>query len=131
MLRKRLMDLAEREKLVEAYITLEKAEKDSPAYEANFWAFSKVVDLVLDEPEEAWLLILEILGRDQHPRIYEGLAAGPLEDLLGKHGPDFIERVEIQAKKDSQFADLLGGVWKSTMRDDIWVRVQKVRGKSW
>jgi hypothetical protein len=54
------------------------------------------------------------------------LAAGPLEDLFGWHGAQFIGRVEQEARNDPSFAQLLGGVWKSTIPENIWLRVQAV-----
>jgi len=69
---------------------------------------------------------LAIHAKDQSPRIQEVLSAGPLEDLLGRYSPEFIDRVEEQARMDPSFAHLLGGVWKDTMSDDIWLRVQAV-----
>ena len=83
-------------------------------------------DLTYEEPEKLWLLILEIHHRDQSIAIQQVLAAGPVEDLLAKHGDTFIERVEAEARRDPQFAKLLGGVWKSTMSDAIWDRLQTV-----
>ena len=83
-------------------------------------------DLTYEEPEKLWLLILEIHHRDQSIAIQQVLAAGPVEDLLAKHGDTFIERVEAEARRDPQFAKLLGGVWKSTMSDAIWDRLQAV-----
>ncbi len=83
-------------------------------------------DLLESAPEKLWLLILAIHARDQSPRIREVLSAGPLEDLLGRYGVHFMDRIEEQARKSPSFAKLLGGVWKSTMPDDIWSRVQGV-----
>ena len=83
-------------------------------------------DLTYEEPEKLWLLILEIHHRDQSVTIQEVLSAGPVEDLLAKHGDTFIERVEAEARQDPQFARLLGGVWKNTMSDAIWNRLQSV-----
>lgn len=83
-------------------------------------------DLTFEEPEKLWLLILEIHHRDQSITIQQVLSAGPVEDLLAKHGDTFIERVEAEARRDPQFAKLLGGVWKNSMSDAIWNRLQAV-----
>lgn len=83
-------------------------------------------DFTYEEPEKLWLLILEIHHRDQSVTIQEVLSARPVEDLLAKHGDTFIERVEAEARQDPQFARLLGGVWKNTMSDAIWNRLQSV-----
>ena len=59
------------------------------------------------------------------------LAAGALEDLLADHGPDYIDRVEDTARKDPKFNRLLGGVWKNSITDDVWHRVQAIRNEVW
>ena len=83
-------------------------------------------DFTYVEPEKLWLLILEIHSRERSIAIQQILSAGPVEDLLAKHGESFIERVEAEARRDPQFAKLLGGVWKSTMSDSVWDRLQAV-----
>ena len=83
-------------------------------------------DLLEDAPEKLWLLMLTVHSKDQSPRLQALLSAGPLEDLLGRHGVHFIDRVEEEARKDPSFAKLLGGVWQSTMSEDIWTRVQAI-----
>ena len=59
------------------------------------------------------------------------LAAGPLEDLLSEHGPVFIDRLEQEATASKRFDHLLGGVWRLSMTDDVWNRVQKARSAVW
>jgi hypothetical protein len=68
-------------------------------YEDNFWVFEAVYDLASANPEEGWLTILQILRLDQRPSVMENLSAGPFEDLLAKHGPAFIDRVEAEAAR--------------------------------
>jgi len=67
-----------------------------------------------------------VLDKEPSPKILESLAAGPLEDLLARHGATVIGRVEGEAKSNPAFATVLGGVWQSTMSDEIWERVQAV-----
>jgi hypothetical protein len=83
-------------------------------------------DLQYNEPETLWLLILEIHHQDQSIAIQQVLSAGPVEDLLAQHGDAFIDRVEVEARQDPQFAKLLGGVWKNSMSDAVWNRLQAV-----
>jgi hypothetical protein len=49
---------------------------------------------------------------------------------LAKHGDSFIDRIETQARFDSKFAKLLGGVWKNRMSDANWNRLQAVWDRS-
>ena len=80
--------------------------------------------------EDCWAAILEVLSRSPPESVIGILAAGPLEDLIDAAGPDFIERIELQARRDSAFRHLLGGVWESST-PDIWARIQGARGSSW
>jgi hypothetical protein len=84
--------------------------------------------VVEEHPERAWEAILKLV-EDSNAHCYLGqLAAGPIEDLLSYHGQQFIERVETTARTNPIFASTLSGVWKFTMSDDIWARVQAVKG---
>jgi hypothetical protein len=100
---------------------------DSQVKEENRWAFMEPVDEARDNPERAWECILFVEQDPRFPNEALGvMAAGALEDLLSYHGPAFIDRVEQQAKTSRRFAWMLGGVWRSTMSDEIWSRVQAV-----
>lgn len=90
-----------------------------------------MLDIVYDEPELAWLAILQTLTHDQTAEQLALLAAGPLEILLSTHGPRFIDRVEHEAKHNERFNHLLGGVWQCLTPEDIWNRVQTVRKTVW
>ena len=111
--------------LTNAWIHFHLAEKGSREREETEWA-TDLYDLEYHDPETLWLFILAVHAQDQSPRIQECLSAGPVEDLLAKHGDRFIERVESRARQDPTFAKLLGGVWKNTMSDEIWRRLQAV-----
>jgi Family of unknown function (DUF6869) len=91
---------------------------------ATQWAPDKTIDLALESPEELWDIILEILKRDPPTEVIEVLAAGPLEDYIAKLGERVIVKVEAQAAADPKFRNLLGGVWRNSMSDEVWKRVQ-------
>ena len=59
------------------------------------------------------------------------LSAGPIEDLLVRHGDHFIDRIEEQAKADPEFSDLLEGVWQNSISTENWNRIVNVRDKVW
>ena len=118
--------------IVEAWIAAEEADEGSPVRESNWWAISQVIDWSLDrDGERLWQFITEAYKRDLSDKVFSSLAAGPLEDLLAKQGTEFIERVEELARKDPHFNSLLGGVWRNTMTDEIWQRVQTARHEVW
>ena len=60
--------------------------------------FDEVYDLAYEDPEDLWKVILEIHRLDQTQQIDLVLSAGPIEDLLAKHGDEFIVRVEAEAR---------------------------------
>ena len=51
------------------------------------------------------------------------LAAGPLEDLLRIHGASVLDNLEIYARQDNRFRNLLTQVDK-VVSDDIWKRIE-------
>src|SRR5208282_1055134 len=82
---------------------------------SHSWASPELDDLVRDEPERAWRIILVLSEQSPDEEFESILAAGPIENLLVEHGPAFIERVEQRATTDPKFNHVLGGVWKSEM----------------
>lgn len=122
--------MTDRATLAEGWIALQHTERNTEDYEKRFWAFNEACDLLFKDPEAFWELILLIFEKDKSNRIKENLSAGPLEDLLAQHGKQFIERIENKAKSDREFANVLGGVWKNAMTDEIWNRVQAVWDRS-
>ena len=126
------MNDAELNELVTAWIAVEQSERGSPEHEANWWAVEQILDWMLEgEGDRLWSFILETYKRDLSDDVLAVLAAGPLEDLLAKCGPEYIDRVEELARKDPKFNEVLGGVWKSSITDEVWQRVKAIRNKVW
>ena len=126
------MDKTELDRIITAWIAAQQAKEGSPEYATNWWAVSEVMDWSLDgDGDRLWGFIREIYKRDLPDKVTAVLAAGPLEDLLAKRGVDFIDRVEELARKDPKFNDLLGGVWRNAMPDEVWQRVQAIRNHVW
>ena len=119
------------EKLIQGWLSLQRAREGSPDHERFFWAHGEFSELVEERPEDAWPLILEILRREQDEEVLSVLAAGPLEELLSRHGSAFIERVESEASSNARFRWLLGGVYKLFMTDEIWARVRAAAPERW
>jgi hypothetical protein len=94
-------------------------------------AFEQLYDLILDDPENGWLVIQEIATRKLPEEVMAVFAAGPVEGLLAHHGQKLIDRVEEKARLNERFNCILGGVWQNMMSDDIWERVKKVRREVW
>jgi hypothetical protein len=119
-----LMNRNELATLADNWIKYWLAPEGSP--EREKYAGATDLQWEYQEPETLWLLILEIHHRDQSATIQQVLSAGPVEDLLARHGENFVDRIEAEARKDPLFAKLLGGVWQNRMSDAVWKRVQAV-----
>ena len=120
------MTAADIQLLAQNWVAYWKAGHESPEREELFWVNEREWALVADQPKVAFEMVIEVLRIDSSDKIQEVLSAGPLEDLLAKHGELIIESVEREAKANQKFAQLLGGVWQNTMADEIWRRVQAV-----
>jgi hypothetical protein len=118
--------------LAESWIAGQDCEPDTPEYKDNWWAIEQIIDWSLEgEDELLWQFILITYRRDMSDRVAAVFAAGPLEDLLAKHGQKYIDRIEKLALEDEKFNMLLGGVWHNTMTSEVWNRVQTARKQVW
>jgi hypothetical protein len=113
-------------KVVSDWIALQHLGHSHEKADALWYAWEAVYQATTDDPDSLWTFILDALRSDSSGHLMSNLAAGPLEDLLSAHGPAYIERIEAEARSNPLFASLLGGVWQSDIRDDIWARVQAV-----
>ena len=126
------MDETELNRIVNAWIVAEEAEPGNPERESNWWAIQQVMDWSFERQGELlWRFITAAYKRQLSDKVVSSLAAGPLEDLLVKQGPEFIDRVEELARLDPDFNDLLGGVWRNNMSEEIWKRVEAARHRTW
>jgi hypothetical protein len=96
-----------------------------------FWAFQCASELCSDEAELGFEFVLKTLEKDLSQKALGALAAGPLEDVLAYHGPNVIERVEIESRTNPKFRHLLGGVWQNKMSAEIWRRVLRAAPNRW
>lgn len=114
-----------------AYIAFQQDEDRDRKDHPLFWATERfMLPGHYASAEDCWLAILEILSRNPPQSVITMLAAGPLEDLIHFAGPDFIDRIELHARRDPLFRYLLGGVWQSST-PDIWARVEAARTEVW
>ncbi len=120
------MEERDKIRLTYAWIAYMYASRNNEDVSDTEWANGGMIDITFENPELCWELVHLILETDSSNCIMEVLSAGPLEYLLSKHGMQFIDRVEAEAKQNPLFASLLGGVWRSEMTEEIWDRVQSV-----
>jgi len=114
-----------------AYLAAESLPADAKHESPQWWAIERFMNLHdREQAEHAWLAILEVLSRSPNQDVVGVLAAGPLEDLVEEWGPEFIDRVELEARRNPAFRYLLGGVWQSST-NEVWSRIEKAREHSW
>jgi hypothetical protein len=115
--------------IAEAYIALQHAPKESQERDDQFWAFEEMLNVGAVDPDRTLRIILLILSKDDSAEVVEILAAGPMEDLLDGYGEQMIGKVEAEARSNPKFANLLGGVWPSTIAENVWRKVEGIRDR--
>lgn len=111
----------DRERLVREYI----AYGELPfGQDGCGWASDRMYSLLQALPELAWEITVDIIERAPSDDALGFIAASPLEDLLSKDGPEFIDRVETRAAQNRKFARALGMLKRLEMTEDVWRRVQ-------
>ena len=88
------------------------------------WLYGWVSFLAEEYPEELWPVVMELVRVARDHDELAVVAAGPLEDLLAKHGPQCISKVERTAATDEVFRLALTGVWRSTITEGVWTRLE-------
>ena len=78
-------------------------------------------------PKQQWQFVKAAVEAARTEDHLAAIAAGPLEHLLAKHGDDYISFVEVEARLSRAFARSLAGVWRNSMSDDVWSRVQAIQ----
>lgn len=122
------MNATEVNAFVSAYGEFVRTPIEAPRSGALFWTFDLLADAAENDPELCWRLIEAVVARDSDEQVLAALAAGPMEDLLARHGPAFIERIETKAAQNPLFRHLLAGVWRNAIPQEIWDRVVAARG---
>jgi hypothetical protein len=117
------MNHSEAQEIARHWIKLCHLPSNAPERDSSFWAYSRLSEATDNDPESAWQIIGLIYELEPSDIILANVAAGPLEDLLTKHGRSFIDRIESLAVQNPVFRRLLGAVWKNQIAEDIWVRI--------
>jgi hypothetical protein len=94
------------EELIKAYLLYFETRQ-----EADRWAWNEVDDLVRYDPDKGWKVTYLLINKANSDEALGFIAAGPLEDLLKKHGPAVIDRIEEASQQNVQLQAALSGVW--------------------
>jgi|KBSSwiStaDraftv2_1062776.scaffolds.fasta_scaffold281883_2 hypothetical protein len=79
--------------------------------------------------ESLWHFLRLTLSLAETDRQLGGIAAGPIEYLLGRFGPEYIDRVENEVAENPQFAAAIRLCNQYMMTDEVWARVQKLQAR--
>jgi hypothetical protein len=105
-----LADLPDDEVIVEGCIRAwQKGWNDPDAWAADGWPV-----LLMEDAERAWRVLLLLLVErvpDDVPLTQVG--AGPMEDFINEHAPEFVDRIEERSRRDPRFREAMAGVWLS------------------
>lgn len=112
-----------------AYFSIDENDEKKLYIEYNPFIIYDII--IRNEAVTAWNLILRTIEKNSSEKSLSMLAAGPVEDFIKFHGCNFIELIEEEAKKNSKFRWLLGGVWKGETNNEIWHRIEQIRGDVW
>ena len=99
---------------------------DSVQADGSFWAYEELDKLCSTDPGRAVEIVRLIAQQWPEDRVMFNLAAGPLEDLLVRHGPEVIDQIEKLANDFDYFLFLVSGVWVDRMSPDTQARVVRL-----
>jgi len=112
--------------LVQAWILAQRMDPDGIDYEQYSWAADFLINSVFDNPEKAFETILAIIASDSCDQVLSSVGAGPLEDLIVHHGSEFIERIEVEAKRSPAFRSAVSHVWMDDEDGSLKNRIQEI-----
>lgn len=80
-------------------------------------------------PDQQWQFLVAAVNSARTEDHLAAIAAGPLEHLLTKHGDEYISLVEVESRSSKAFANAVAGVWRNSMNNDVWSRVQAIQAR--
>jgi hypothetical protein len=88
-------------------------------------ASAPVDDLIARDAELSFRLVQHLVKAASSDVELANVAAGPLEDLLGKWCTIVLPQVELEARRDPKFRRCLSGVWTSGLPPDARAIIAK------
>ena len=114
------------------WIQREEETREEKELDITGWLSSLIYNIFwnTEHADYAFEIIDAIHELDKDQKHVETFSASLVEDILVHKGYSVIEKIENKAKQDRSFANVLGGVWKSKISEEIWERVQNARDTS-
>jgi hypothetical protein len=95
-------------------------------YAQNFWAYDELDKLCRKDPASAISIISYITNNTDDDSILSHLSSGPVESMLAKNGTVIIDRVEELCSLNPNFKKCVKNVWRNTITQDVWDRIQHI-----
>jgi hypothetical protein len=120
------------DRFAEGYFRVGRALRDDASAEERGWLealgaespASLLDDLILEKPEDGWLLMLAVVERAASEEDLAFVAARPIEDLVRHHGRAFADRLVVEARGNPQFRGALNYLWGwDEFPGDVWVEM--------
>jgi hypothetical protein len=99
--------LPEDEVILESYLSCDHTEIQDVE---EPWAIDAFRILIAQDPARAWKLICELLARAPE-RLIPTIGVSLLESFVSRHGFQYIDQIEDEAKKNDRFVIALANVW--------------------
>lgn len=77
----------------------------------DWWAWNDVDDLVRRDAERGWEVTRVLVNKSSSDEALAYVAAGPLEDLLKRHGLAVIDRIDNESEINDRLRVALSGVY--------------------
>lgn len=111
--------------IVDAWIRRYSHPQSAEISEQTEWAYDRLDEICEKDPETCLEILGEICAKSNDDWVISNLGAGPLEDLLARHGESIISDVEARARTNLAFREALSVVWKNVISDGVWTRVER------
>jgi hypothetical protein len=98
---------------------------DEALYAETRWANDCVFEMEEEHPEHLLALVIAAIDACETLEDLSYIAAGPLENMVVKHGPRVISDIERLASKSAKFRYALSGIWSQggSVDKGVWERI--------
>ena len=73
---------------------------------------------------EDWPCFFAAMQLTDDVKLLSHLAAGPVEDFLGRHGEAYLDTIHSLALEHRRLREVLDGVWQGSMSKRVWRRIE-------
>lgn len=76
------------------------------------------------EPDGGLSVLFAAMQLTDDEQLLNLLAAGPVEDFLGRHGEVYLDRIHSLALEHRRLREVLDGFWQGAMPKRVWHRIE-------